>query len=757
MTVKEGDYQIQVHLIEARDLKPSDVDGLSDPLGQVEIMGMKRHTKIHKNTNNVVFDETLFFNFKRVTKEELQSAVIRVTVFDADTIGRNDVIGETELDTLFVYYKKHHEIYNQWVGLTDPRHTSDQGLQGYLKLSVTVIGPGDKPYIHDPADDGKSDANLSTAGLASMLLLPPSIKQETHFLVTNVYKGDGLPAMDSAKLGITKAGLDGYVSIEFAGNKRARTKYHTRKGKEDLTIRWNESIWMPVTTPTMTSAITMAVWDHDLTSPNERIGSVHLDFKDVSRAGATGTGPRWHNVYGPPKGCSGKHTKHMKLFPGDATHYRGRLLVSMREDPDEKDKHPEKNHKKRIKSLRTHLLPKERRFILRALVISGADIPHEHSMMKQVKWGIGVSVGRYRINTTTNTNVHGQVVWREPLETAVQLPVDFGMVPDVFVYLWHGSEGKPKDVCYARMSAASVMSKGFSAPAHWVQLHEDKALDALEDNEEPGSVLMRLGLGMPEEAAANRWADDLADLDRKDRYEVRLHVYQGRELPAADDNGSLDPFVRADFMGETQKTSKLKRSTNPVWYETLVMQVALPPIRFAPQINVSVWDHDTFSGDDRVCRMHLDVSSDLCTVTRPGEPLPTRDTLRDPQWMPLLPFGNVALDELHHMADGSGHVHAMYGELLVQAQLIQLPRPEELPVPFPIVPDMEDHVIEIIALGLRDMAAYQFTPIYLPHVEFDLGDKNRHSVSASTKASKVPSGTNANFVEVTTAWVCCRC
>ena len=32
----------------------------------------------------------------------------------------------------------------QWVALVDDRDENDEGIQGYLRLSVAVIGPGDK-------------------------------------------------------------------------------------------------------------------------------------------------------------------------------------------------------------------------------------------------------------------------------------------------------------------------------------------------------------------------------------------------------------------------------------------------------------------------------------------------------------------------------------------------------------------------------------------------------------------------------------
>ncbi|CAN0062565.1 unnamed protein product, partial [Choristocarpus tenellus] len=37
-----------------------------------------------------------------------------------------------------------HEIYRQWVTLVDDEDPEDIGAQGYLQLSIAIIGPDDK-------------------------------------------------------------------------------------------------------------------------------------------------------------------------------------------------------------------------------------------------------------------------------------------------------------------------------------------------------------------------------------------------------------------------------------------------------------------------------------------------------------------------------------------------------------------------------------------------------------------------------------
>ena len=38
-------------------------------------------------------------------------------------------------------------MYRQWVALMDDEDADDVGVQGYLKLSIQIIGPGDKQKV----------------------------------------------------------------------------------------------------------------------------------------------------------------------------------------------------------------------------------------------------------------------------------------------------------------------------------------------------------------------------------------------------------------------------------------------------------------------------------------------------------------------------------------------------------------------------------------------------------------------------------
>lgn len=50
---------------------------------------------------------------------------------------------------------KDHELYRSYIALTDP--TDETGaINGYLKITLVILGPGDKPPVHNPAASLKS-------------------------------------------------------------------------------------------------------------------------------------------------------------------------------------------------------------------------------------------------------------------------------------------------------------------------------------------------------------------------------------------------------------------------------------------------------------------------------------------------------------------------------------------------------------------------------------------------------------------------
>lgn len=96
-------------------------------------------------------------------------------------------------------------------------------ILGFLMVSVGILGPGDRPVVHDRDAELKHELNEDgLEDLNAMILLPPSIEKHLNFIVISFYVAEDLPAMDSSGL-LSSAGIDAFVQIDFAGNLKCKT------------------------------------------------------------------------------------------------------------------------------------------------------------------------------------------------------------------------------------------------------------------------------------------------------------------------------------------------------------------------------------------------------------------------------------------------------------------------------------------------------------------------------------------------------
>eukprot|EP01051_Picozoa_sp_SAG22_P002057 SAG22_NODE_87_length_21437_cov_14.162480_14_plen_930_part_00 len=81
-------------------------------------------------------------------------------------------------------------------------------------------------------------------------------------------------------------------------------------------------------------------------------------------------------------------------------------------------------------------------------------------------------------------------------------------------------------------------------------------------------------------------------------WELRLHIYQCKDLPAADDDGTSDPYLKVTVAGQTQFTRVVPDTCYPRFYQTLTFRnLQLPDENYvrmglAPRIVLQVYDSD---------------------------------------------------------------------------------------------------------------------------------------------------------------------
>ena len=794
--IKAGDYQVQVHIIEVRDLRPKDANGLSDPIVHVDSMGKKANTGVKKQTLSAAFDEVFVLDHPKLEKEDVETGLITIRVMDADLLSKSDLIGGYTFDTSYVYAQKNHELHRKWFGLFDLDNPADSRAQGYLKCSIVVIGPGDKQAKHDEAEDMKKERKEEAGGdISKLVTMPSNVKRELKYLVVCVFKAEDLPVMDSAGL-TSKGGIDAFVEVQFCGNKK-RTKVRKKKGTDRKRLRpkFNEQIWLPCIVPTMSKNITLSVWDHDIVGSNDKVATTYMNFKrDVPTDGSRSV-PKWFNLYGCPHAAFDKsnEAKDMMLtYPDRGSSYRGRLLLSaklvtqeMAEAMEAENKtktkgFPGPHSRKCFKAERPEIF----QYKFKALVMTGSEMPENLGGLLKGKAEIGVRVscGLYNLDFAKTKNQGGVCTWKQELscdvEGGVRLPADLDQVPDIFVYAHKGisAKGDYEPFAFQRFSARQWMEAecgGFGHPCKWMMLQEDDSLDMLSDFDLPGNLLLRVGFGSEtmEREQARSWAEDVGAMSDNDMFHVRVHIFQGRGLPAADSNGLLDPYLKVKFgvlaNGDKPKeTARRQKTCNPQWYQTIEFASTIPKrLEFAPQVSMQLFDEDKGIGekDDYCGSFFLALGDAVSSATDPkyaGVVLEQQGA--SGEWSAEVPRPVWKQLSLQKPGDSEG-------EVLVSVQIFQqspgmskappaIEKPDlmtkenpkgvkEVDIVNPaLVPKTMDAWVEITALGLRSLAAYKFVPIQNAFCEFSVDTPNA-AAPVATKASKRPSGQNPNFLE----------
>jgi Ca2+-dependent lipid-binding protein len=227
---------VLINVIEARDLKPRSSSGMCDPVLIVETLGEQLHTPTVKKDLSPYWNH--YFHIEEKCKN-FQRETLDVTVYDTATTFRKELIGSFEFELSDIYAQKNHEYFNVWVILSNHTLPGKPGVQGYLKLSVTVLKPGDTPVQH--TEEGVEDSDVQEDNLANMVLLKPAgLDAVEHTLKTKVFKAENLPKMDT--LGV----CDPFVEIKYANNTN-----RSRVEKNTAAPVWNEEVNLPVTMPSM--------------------------------------------------------------------------------------------------------------------------------------------------------------------------------------------------------------------------------------------------------------------------------------------------------------------------------------------------------------------------------------------------------------------------------------------------------------------------------------------------------------------------
>jgi len=166
----------------------------------------------------------------------------------------------------------------------------------------------------------------------------------------------------------------------------------------------------------------------------------------------------------------------------------------------------------------------------------------------------------------------------------------------IFIYLKKKFKlGGVKNICYYRGHAKDFTNE---TPENltWVQLLPDKAVNEVKEPHKAGLVGLKISIRDVTQFGTVDWAENPVWGKRLPRRpgnkKVRAYVFQCRDLPAADSDGTSDPFLEFVDSDVPQRTEVVNDNLNPIYYSAIEMMYEANSLDELPPFIVDCYDED---------------------------------------------------------------------------------------------------------------------------------------------------------------------
>ncbi|CAI2384461.1 unnamed protein product [Moneuplotes crassus] len=710
--IKPGDYRIQVQLLEAKEIIPhksigmsifSNNEGSCDPIVDVKVAGQSKKSEHQNNTLSPIFNETLYFELNKMSETELEQAVIDLSLYDYNALSTNSFIGKFTIDAAYIYQMNpDHELYRKWVILTDTTDATE-GVKGYLRVTINVLGPGDRPPVHNEMKDLKSKGDDGENNIFS----PGHVEKRGMLMKMNLYKAEHLPPTD-----LYNNKTDSYVKVSFAG-----VGIRSKEVPDERNPVYNQQLQIPVVLPCMNSKIRCEVWDADW-GRDERTGTFIATFPTNDKDRKP-TESMWVNMYGPPFGVMGDKADYMTKYSNAGTHYTGRVLYSLEYEA-------RKDPKKSVEDIEFEIPdnpppnPPERVYILRVDLFNGFELPESIR-----KASIHITCGPYKASSPVVKVKECCATWNHVFaDMKITAPVEISQIYDVIIYL--STSKKEKDrICFLRIPAKDALySLNPNLGIQKFTLVEDISKDAIGDEEFPGILNMRLTLfdKNPMRRPKNVFPPEERMHEYYQDYILRVYLYMGRDLPAADDTGLADPFIILRCAGAKKQSTTKKETLNPGWFETVEMKINIPKVGNSifpePSVSLLCYDEDSFGRKDLLGRALMEMKGEQKVIEEKNREV-EYSLFLEPTWHELY---------FDALKEQKGYLLAGFG-------LLEPEVAESYP-PISILPPSIPCTLRVVCIGIRDLIdSINIVPLKRLSLKFDVSgdtheamESNKHPV-----------------------------
>ena len=635
-----GEWVVEVHIIECKDMQGNDASGVGDLCFFVETLGCTRTTQTEEQSASAVYDQKLFFAKQGCEETYLENATVALRAMDMNTFSRNSLIGQFEAQLSDLYCRG--MLRRRWLALTNPAKPK-KGVTGYVKVSMQCCGPDDQLEPLPEAEEGEYEQPP---------LIPPTMPLKLHRLVVTLWRAEGLRTPKGA------TDISPHVELCVGG--------HHIKSRTEMSGVFRASFWFPLLLPDGGTRLLVSVWKGGLTE-NTMLGADFIDVADTPVKSNTNglSGMRWVQLAAPLNADSEKLAK---TTAGGV--WTGALLIAVELRAEESDLglKEDKVFIREMNELGTAQEPPTAPFEVHAAAFLGNSMPSGQTMSVQVTWGKyqwthtgkapdGSNVCQWlaQLALTHSEERTSLIPMRSKaiVDEEVRMPDADSpeLMPDFLVYLClHESKlgvDSVRRLAFKRLRAAEVLRSSPNAPPFWLSF--DYASSELWPAEKPPpSVLLRLAV-VPADREEAQWRSALAYLhalkppphasvfskQHMGPLELRLHVYVARGF-----KGSTDAYVRLTYCGVEAVTEVLYNRARPQWLQTL--RLVLPSTyepSVAPAVDVTVLD-DNFISDEILGRCSLDLRDAMQSV------IGGQTGRIEPAWTPLLKSGKSTGAEL---------------------------------------------------------------------------------------------------------------
>lgn len=211
----------------------------------------------------------------------MNSEKAEIKVHNIQDKDKKNYLGSIQFDLQRIYNEnKDHSLHGQWIGLFNYENEENTGVNGFLRLSMSIQHENDKKVILNLSKDGDSKGNV---------FLPPQLKQNMSFnqLALYFYEANNIPNMDESIMSFKndvermfkdrKKECQGFIKVEYGGI-ILQTKVSEMMNDR---IIWDQVIKIPIPHPRVSDKLFIKLYDHDTYSKEDLIGTYELNLEEI--------------------------------------------------------------------------------------------------------------------------------------------------------------------------------------------------------------------------------------------------------------------------------------------------------------------------------------------------------------------------------------------------------------------------------------------------------------------------------------------